>query len=38
MTRYFFDKNEIQGMLENKLKVDVFGHERHLNPDLTKSV
>ena len=38
ITRYFFDKDEIQGMLENKFKVDVFGHERHQNPDLTESV
>jgi len=38
ITRYFFDKNEIQGMLENKFKVNVFGHERHQNPDLTESV
>lgn len=38
ITRYFFDKNEIEKMLKDKFKVNVFGHERHKNLDKTESV
>ncbi len=38
ITRYFFEKEQIQRLLENKFKVDIFGHERHQNSDRTESV